>query len=164
MDNALEYAMLRYADGRSVAREMAQRALLRFKAALEQTGGECPMAAGRQMRWSEARSWHIPALELRDPYLASLSPEAAEKAQRLADGVRADGKGRLSGYAIVFGVKSVNLGGFREIIRPQAVTRTLGDKTADVLALADHDPGKPLARQSNGTLKMKTDSRGVSVA
>ncbi len=68
----------------------------------------------------------------------------------------------IQGYAIVFNSRSVDLGGFQEIIRPEAVTRTLRD-ALDVRALVDHKSAKVLGRVSAGTLKLRTDSRGLAV-
>lgn len=66
----------------------------------------------------------------------------------------------ITGYPIVFNVMSVNLGGFREIIRPDAVTRTLDEKI-DVRAFIDHDTGKIIGRLSAKTLRLKVDDKGL---
>ena len=52
---------------------------------------------------------------------------------------------KLSGYAIVFNAMSLDLGGFKEIILPEAVDRTLSE-ALDVRALVDHDTGKVIGR------------------
>jgi phage head maturation protease len=49
----------------------------------------------------------------------------------------------IRGHAVVFNRQSLDLGGFREVIRPEAVDRTLGEKL-DVRALVDHDSAKLL--------------------
>jgi HK97 family phage prohead protease len=67
---------------------------------------------------------------------------------------------RIRGYAIVFGVKSVDLGGFREIIRPSAVDRTLREGL-DVLAYFDHKTSFVLGRTSAGTLRLQKDGHGL---
>lgn len=67
---------------------------------------------------------------------------------------------RLSGYAIVFNSLSVDLGGFREIIDPSAVDRTLTD-AADIRALVDHESSKVLGRTRAGTLSLRKDSTGL---
>lgn len=69
---------------------------------------------------------------------------------------------RMTGYAIVFGSQSQDLGGFREIIDPSAVDRAL-QEGSDVRALVDHDTGKVLGRTRAGTLSLRKDSRGLSV-
>jgi HK97 family phage major capsid protein/HK97 family phage prohead protease len=62
----------------------------------------------------------------------------------------------LEGTAIVFDQESADLGGFREIIERGAV-RFEGDVVADF----DHQTQYILGRQSNGTLDIFTDARGV---
>ncbi len=70
-----------------------------------------------------------------------------------------DGK-RLEGFAIVFDALSLDLGGFREKIAPEAVDRAL-NTGADVRALFDHDPGKVLGRTRSGTLTLRKDAKGL---
>ena len=70
-----------------------------------------------------------------------------------------DGKVTLRGYAAVFNSLSQDLGGFVEIIRPGAFTRTLASG-ADVRFLVNHD-GAPLARTKSGTLRLAEDQRGL---
>ncbi len=72
-----------------------------------------------------------------------------------------DGR-KLTGYAIVFRSESLDLGGFREIIAPEAVDRALNEG-ADVRALFDHDSGKVLGRTRAGTLTLRKDSHGLRV-
>lgn len=69
---------------------------------------------------------------------------------------------RLRGYAIVFHRLSVDLGGFRERILPDAVARTLRDG-ADVRALVDHDSSKVIGRTRAGTLRLDADGHGLRV-
>lgn len=77
--------------------------------------------------------------------------------------LRAEGDSRkIRGYAIVFDTKSLNLGGFREIIRKEAVDRTLRE-ALDVRALVDHDSAKILGRTRAGTLSLRADRRGLAV-
>jgi HK97 family phage prohead protease len=66
----------------------------------------------------------------------------------------------LVGHAVVFNSLSVDLGGFREIIRPEAVMRVLAEGT-DLRALWNHDSAFPLGRISAGTLQIRKDSRGL---
>jgi HK97 family phage prohead protease len=70
-----------------------------------------------------------------------------------------DGK-KIRGYAIVFNSLSHDLGGFREIIAPEAVDRTLKDG-ADVRALVDHNPEKVIGRTRSGTLELRKDRKGL---
>jgi HK97 family phage prohead protease len=67
---------------------------------------------------------------------------------------------KLTGYAIVFNQQSVDLGGFREIILPEAVDRTLSE-ALDVRALVDHDTGKIIGRTRAGTLTLRKDRKGL---
>jgi len=69
---------------------------------------------------------------------------------------------RITGYPIVFGVWSVDLGGFIEVIAPSAVDRTLR-QSADVVALVNHNDDKPLGRISAGTLALRKDAHGLAI-
>lgn len=76
--------------------------------------------------------------------------------------LRAEGEGaerRIVGYAAVFNVLSVNLGGFREIIMPGAFKRTIGE--ADVRAVINHDANLVLGRNKAGTLTLREDEIGL---
>jgi HK97 family phage prohead protease len=81
--------------------------------------------------------------------------------RRAAADVGADGR-LIRGYAIVFNTLSADLGGFREIITPEAVDRTLRERL-DVRALVDHDPSKVLGRTTAGTLTLRKDAHGLHV-
>lgn len=73
---------------------------------------------------------------------------------------RAEGRApKIGGYAAVFGSESVDLGGFTERIAPGAFS---GSLTKDVVALVNHNPDKPLARTTAGTLKLVEDERGLA--
>lgn len=72
-----------------------------------------------------------------------------------------DGK-KIVGHAIVFGSRSENLGGFFEVISPEAVDRALSEG-ADVRALVDHDSGKVIGRTRAGTLTLRKEARGLKV-
>jgi hypothetical protein len=67
---------------------------------------------------------------------------------------------RLVGYAAVFDSPSQDLGGFTEIVRPGAFTRTLASDR-DPLALVHHMPQLVLGRRSAGTLKLFQDGKGL---
>ncbi|MBW7636576.1 HK97 family phage prohead protease, partial [Bacillus licheniformis] len=69
-----------------------------------------------------------------------------------------DGPKVISGYALKFGTRSHNLGGFIEIIDKRALDHT---DLSDVRALIDHDPSKILGRVSAGTLKLDVDDVGL---
>lgn len=66
----------------------------------------------------------------------------------------------LRRYPMVFGVESVNLGGFTEVINPSAVDRALRDQ-ADVVALKNHNADHVLGRVSAGTLRLTKETRGL---
>ncbi|HEY1064989.1 MAG TPA: HK97 family phage prohead protease [Pirellulales bacterium] len=72
---------------------------------------------------------------------------------------KADGKTTLFGYAAVFNSFSRDLGGFKEIIRPGAFKRALQE--SDVTSLWNHDANHVLGRQSNNTLRVSEDERGL---
>lgn len=77
--------------------------------------------------------------------------------------VRALRRGRtIEGYAIVFNKESRDLGGFKEIILPEAVDGIL--EQSDVLALLNHNESRGvLARSTNGdgTLELTKTNFGV---
>lgn len=73
----------------------------------------------------------------------------------------ADGR-RIRGTAIVFNSRSLDLGGFTEIIAPEAVDRTLND-ALDVHAFWNHDSGEVLGRTRAGTLQLRKVQRGLQV-
>ncbi len=66
---------------------------------------------------------------------------------------------KIVGYAAVFNKKSENLGFFVEQIAPGAFKGAI--KKSDARALFNHDPNIILGRQSNGTLKLKEDDKGL---
>jgi HK97 family phage prohead protease len=67
---------------------------------------------------------------------------------------------RLLGYAAIFNTPSQDLGGFVEVVRPGAFSRTL-QKADHVRALYDHQGGHVLGRVGAGTLKLAEDDRGL---
>jgi uncharacterized protein len=81
-------------------------------------------------------------------------------ARELRVSTAADGTKTLSGYAIVFGVRSQDLGGFQEVVSPGAVTETLSGAPT-ILLLNNHDSSQVLGNTRSGTLKVNTDSIGV---
>ena len=64
----------------------------------------------------------------------------------------------ISGYAIVFNEPSRDLGGFTEIITPEALD---GVDFDNVYMLNNHDYSQVLASVKAGTLELKTDDKGL---
>lgn len=67
----------------------------------------------------------------------------------------------IRGVPIVFNSLSVDLGGFKERIRPEAVNRTLREQL-DVRALVDHESAKVLGRMRSGTLSLRKTADGLA--
>lgn len=77
--------------------------------------------------------------------------------------IRSNNESRhISGYSIVFNSLSENLGGFREMISPTAITNELIMRS-DVVMNYAHDDNMILARSNKGegTLSLKIDERGL---
>lgn len=73
-----------------------------------------------------------------------------------------DASRKIEGYAIVFNSLSHDLGGFREIIKPEAIEGVL--ERSCVLALLNHDESRGiLARYKDGagSLELTVDERGL---
>ncbi|PEG33228.1 HK97 family phage prohead protease [Mycolicibacterium agri] len=66
----------------------------------------------------------------------------------------------LSGYAAVFGAYA-DFGSYLETLAPTAFDAALADPANDVRAYYQHDSSMLLARQSSGTLRLRTDSTGL---
>jgi hypothetical protein len=77
-DEPLEFAMLRYADGRPVSRPSLERDAEAFRAALRKTGGRPPIGHnGRRQLWNRSLGWHDDLRdELGDRLVPFLSPAA----------------------------------------------------------------------------------------
>lgn len=69
---------------------------------------------------------------------------------------------QFRGHAIVFDKKSVDLGGFTEIIRASAADRMEAEKP-DLRALWNHDSATILGRSTAGTLRYRKVTRGVAI-
>ncbi|WP_353990032.1 phage major capsid protein [Pediococcus argentinicus] len=88
----------------------------------------------------------------------SKTPDSDDKTQQNTDSDNnKDGK-TLSGYAIVFGSPSKDLGGFTEVVTPDALKDV---DLSNVLMLNNHDYSQVLASVKAGTLKLETDSKGL---
>ena len=66
----------------------------------------------------------------------------------------------IVGYFATFNSMSLDLGGFREIIRPGAFTRSLKEQP-DVKCFWQHDTSLVLGRTTPGTLELEEDERGL---
>ena len=68
----------------------------------------------------------------------------------------------VEGYAIVFNAESRDLGGFTEIISPEAIEGVL--EKSDVLALLNHSQERGILARSkygSGSLELTVDSTGL---
>lgn len=75
--------------------------------------------------------------------------------------VRKGEKRKIVGYASVFNTWSEDLGGFREMVKPGAFTKTI--KESDVRALFNHDSNYVLGRNQAGTLLLEEDAKGLKI-
>jgi HK97 family phage prohead protease len=71
-----------------------------------------------------------------------------------------DGNRTLTGYGAVFGKRSQDLGGFEEVIAPDAFNRTIKNQK-DILVTLNHDVGSLLGRSAAGTARISVDEVGV---
>lgn len=71
-------------------------------------------------------------------------------------------KPKMEGYAALFGTKSEEMFGFREVIMPGAFDRALRE-SHDVRALVNHNPDLILGRTTSGTLALSIDQKGLRV-
>lgn len=74
-----------------------------------------------------------------------------------------DGNSRhITGYALLFNTRSVQLGDFVEVIAPDALNQDIINNS-DVFALINHDPQRVVARSRNGqgSLTLTLDEKGL---
>lgn len=67
--------------------------------------------------------------------------------------------GTIAGYAAVYDSLSDDLGGFMERIAPGAFDRALEE--AEIVCLRNHEPEALLGRNSSGTLRLRSDDKGL---
>jgi hypothetical protein len=67
---------------------------------------------------------------------------------------------RATGYAIVFDSETVIADEFRELVRPEAVTRHLATGP-DIKVCWNHEPDNVLGTTRSGTARLTVDARGV---
>jgi hypothetical protein len=68
---------------------------------------------------------------------------------------------RIVGHAVILDVRSVDLAGFVDIVRPTAVARALRPESA-VVALYNHDAGAVLGRQADDLGAGEGCARGLA--
>ena len=97
--------------------------------------------------------------ELRAEEPKGEKPEDPEQQQPEKEEEKPDDKDNtISGYALKFGTESKDLGGFVEVIDPQALE---GVDLDNVILLDQHDYSKPLASVKAGTLTLEVDDQGL---
>lgn len=69
---------------------------------------------------------------------------------------------KIKGIAPPWDSLSVDLGGFREKFTADAFDKVLGKRRIDVPMLWNHDDSKPLARTTNGTLRIEKSDKGLA--
>lgn len=69
---------------------------------------------------------------------------------------------KIRGIAPPWGSLSVDLGGFREQFLPTSFDKVLSKRKLDVPLLFNHDDSKPLARTTNGTLRIEKTDKGLA--
>jgi HK97 family phage prohead protease len=69
---------------------------------------------------------------------------------------------KIRGIAPPWESLSVDLGGFREKFSATAFDRVLSKRKLDVPMLWNHDESKPLARTTNGTLRIEKSDKGLA--
>ena len=74
---------------------------------------------------------------------------------------REDGSTTITGHAAVFNQMSSDLGGFKEIIAPNAFANALNDENLDCRCLINHDPNLILGRSTSGTLRLEETNEGL---
>lgn len=84
-----------------------------------------------------------------------------ERIYRAVESMETDGR-TIRGVAVVTNSWSKDLGGFRELIKPEALTDDL-IKKSDIMLNVDHDPSKILARSryGKGSLRVFKTDRGL---
>lgn len=79
---------------------------------------------------------------------------------RSGQALKSSSQGMLVGYAAKFNSPSLDLGGFREIIKPGSFTRSLATGE-HVRALYNHNADQVLGRVGAGTLRLTEDEVGL---
>lgn len=159
---SLELAMAQFADGRSCERPAEVRSTVSRLMGWTNHPETCKScSATRALYIVSGEALCARCREQRSQRAATMSD-----VDRLARTMNEPAAGvGLVGHAIVFDSWSVNLGGFIERIRPQAVNRLITQQPG-VMALWNHESGEPLARSDSPrpTLRYWKDTIGVAVS
>jgi uncharacterized protein len=157
----IELAMTHRADGTACLRPDPVRAMVPRLYAWRSAPETCQVCLSHTA--ISVRSAVPMCLRCRDERTASHDAVVALRGRHIGE-LRADAEQDdarwLSGYSIVFGATSLDLGGFREIILPEAVSRTVMGGT-NLVALWNHNSDIPLGRISAGTLTVRADRTGL---
>jgi HK97 family phage prohead protease len=160
MDGSLELAMTHHADGRACQRPTEVRAMVGRLHAWDGQPETCKSCvAARAVSVVSGEALCRTCRQEREVRLVS-----ADTLTRVAP-IRSEpatGYG-LVGHPIVFDSWSVDLGGFIERVRPQAVNRLISGG-ADVRALWNHNSDIPLGRSTAKTMRFWKDDTGVVMA
>lgn len=89
-----------------------------------------------------------------------MTTRALEVRTLAAPEVRSEGR-RLVGHAAVYNAPSRDLGGFTERIAPGAFDEVLAG-APDVVMVLNHDDDQVIARTTAGTLRLRSDERGLA--
>ncbi|AUH54408.1 HK97 family phage prohead protease [Listeria monocytogenes] len=81
-----------------------------------------------------------------------------EMETRSLESVESKEENSIAGYALKYNSLSEDLGGYKEIISPNALN---GVDLSDVRALINHDRNQCIGRTKAGTLMLKNDSTGL---
>jgi HK97 family phage prohead protease len=114
------------------------------------------MPSKKKIRRSTKKKLKQPAIEVRSGKRETRSYKSAALSVRKA----ANGDMQLVGTAIVFESPSQDLGGFTEIVKYQAVQKSML-RNNDVFMLWQHDSSQPLARTKTGSLQLTLTSTGL---
>ena len=97
-------------------------------------------------------------MKANDVQVQNEEQQGQEQGQQTADNSTETSSKVLSGYAIVWNTPSKDLGGFTEIVAPNALDDV---DLSDVLMLNNHDFTQVLASVKAGTLELEPDDKGL---
>lgn len=163
IERAIVQEIVRASDGTAIVREYARPSAVLEMAHRMRAWHSSPEGCTRCHAMNAVcvrRGLALCAL-CRDAMQRQLEPieAAGRRVIRTTSGDNARG---LIGHAIVVNQRSLDLGGFFEIILPEAIDRTIAEGL-DVRALWNHDPSVILGRSSAGTLTFRKDLKGLAV-